>query len=87
MKKRDRLVLDNLSVHKVKTALKPLVDKGVKDKGVKIEFLPSYSQDMNPIENAWFSFNGFAPKDHKICSILVIFQKPQNAKKPSNTGL
>ena len=58
MKKRDRLVLDNLSVHKVKRALKPLVDKGV-----KIEFLPSYSQDMNLIENAWSKIKAYLRKE------------------------
>jgi transposase len=44
----DVLVLDNLSVHKVKGVLDPLILKGV-----KIVFLPVYSPDLNPIELAW----------------------------------
>jgi transposase len=48
MKKGDALILDNLPAHKVKGALQPLVDKGV-----NVVFLPAYSQDFNPIEQAW----------------------------------
>ena len=48
LEKDDILVLDNLSVHKVKGVLDPLLEKGV-----KILFLPPYSSDFNPIENAW----------------------------------
>jgi len=42
------LILDNLSAHKVKGALQPLIDKGI-----NVVFLPAYSQDFNPIEHAW----------------------------------
>jgi len=48
MKKGDTFILDNLSVHKVKDVLKPLIDKGI-----NILFLPPYSPDFNPIELAW----------------------------------
>lgn len=48
LSKGDTLILDNLSVHKVEGALKPLVDKGI-----QIIFLPPYSPDFNPIEQAW----------------------------------
>jgi len=48
LSKGDTLILDNLSAHKVEGALKPLVDKGV-----EILFLPPYSPDFNPIEQAW----------------------------------
>jgi len=44
----DLLVLDNLSVHKVKSVLRPLWDKSV-----WIVFLPVYSADLNPIELVW----------------------------------
>jgi transposase len=57
MKKGDTLILDNLSVHKVKGALQPLVDKGV-----NIEFLPAYSQDLNPIELAWSKIKAYLCK-------------------------
>jgi transposase len=39
----DVLVLDNLSVHKVKGVLDPLLEKGV-----KVWFLPPYNPDFNP---------------------------------------
>jgi len=57
MKKGDILVLDNLSAHKVKDALKPLYDKGV-----SVIFLPPYSQDFNPIEQAWSKMKAYLRK-------------------------
>ena len=38
--------MDNVTFHKNKNILKM-----IKDKGHIIEFLPSYSPDLNPIEN------------------------------------
>lgn len=48
MEKGSTLFLDNLSVHKVKSALVPLYEKGI-----NIVFLPPYSPDFSPIELAW----------------------------------
>lgn len=48
MKEGDTLILDNMSVHKMASILKPLTDKGV-----NVVFLPPYSPDFNPIELAW----------------------------------
>jgi len=48
LKEGDVLFLDNCSVHKVKDVLNPLVEKGV-----HIIFLPAYSPDFSPIENAF----------------------------------
>ncbi len=42
------MVLDSLSVHKVKGVLRPLWDKGV-----WIVFLSVYLPDLNPIEFVW----------------------------------
>lgn len=44
----DLLVMDNLSSHKDKEALRLL-----KDAGVAVRFLPAYSPDYNPIELMW----------------------------------
>jgi len=44
----DVLVLDNLSVHKVKGVLLPLLSRGV-----VVVYLPKYSPDLSPIELAW----------------------------------
>jgi len=57
MKKGDTLILDNLSPHKVKNILKPLIDKGV-----KVVFLPVYSPDFSPIELAWSKIKAFLRK-------------------------
>ena len=57
MKTGDTLMLDNLSAHKVIDALKPLYDKGI-----NVIFLPSYSHDFNPIEQAWSKIKAYLCK-------------------------
>jgi transposase len=57
MSKGDTLILDNLSPHKVKDALKPLIDKGI-----NVIFLPVYSPDFNPIELAWSKIKAYLRK-------------------------
>jgi len=57
MKKGDTLVLDNLSPHKVKDVLKPLIDKGI-----YVIFLPVYSPDFSPVELAWSKIKAFLRK-------------------------
>jgi len=59
MKAGDILILDNLSVHKVKNmeCLKPLTDKGV-----TIIWLPPYSSDLNPIELSWSKLKAYIRK-------------------------
>ena len=44
----DIVVMDNASSHKVEGALQPIYDKGA-----FVLFLPPYSPDFNPIEQAW----------------------------------
>ena len=44
----DVVVMDNLSSHKVK-GLKEIVE----ERGARIEYLPPYSPDLNPVENMW----------------------------------
>ena len=39
---------NKLKCYKVKGSLQPLLDKGI-----NVVFLPAYSQDFNPIEQAW----------------------------------
>jgi transposase len=57
MKTGDTLMLDNLSSHKVAYALKPLYDKGI-----NVVFLPPYSHDFNPIEQAWSKIKAYLRK-------------------------
>jgi transposase len=44
----DIVVMDNLSSHKVKGAIDPILAKGA-----TVLYLPSYSPDFNPIELSW----------------------------------
>ena len=44
----DIVVMDNLSAHKSLRTIKLM-----EDKGVKVQFLPAYSPDLNPIELMW----------------------------------
>ena len=44
----DLVVLDNLSSHKT-----AMVRKSLEDNGIRTRYLPPYSHDLNPIENAF----------------------------------
>lgn len=48
IKPGDLVVLDNLSSHKTAT-----VKKALGDNGIRTRYLPPYSPDLNPIENAF----------------------------------
>jgi len=48
LKEGDVVIMDNLSSHKV-GGLKEIVE----ERGAKIEYLPQYSPDLNPVENMW----------------------------------
>jgi len=48
LKARDILVMDGLSVHKVKG-----ISEMVEAVGANVVYLPPYSPDLNPIENVW----------------------------------
>ena len=48
LKEGDVVIMDNLSSHKVKG-----LEEIVKERGARIEYLPPYSPDMNPVENMW----------------------------------
>jgi transposase len=48
LKAGDIVVMDNLSSHK-REGLKEIVE----EKGARIEYLPPYSPDLNPVENMW----------------------------------
>jgi transposase len=44
----DILLMDNLAVHKV-----PGIEEAVRARGARVEYLPPYSPDLNPIEKCW----------------------------------
>jgi len=48
LNKGDIVIMDNLSSHKVKGVIDPILDRGA-----TVLYLPAYSPDMNPIELSW----------------------------------
>jgi transposase len=57
LKKGDVVVMDNLSVHKV-SGIEALLLK----RGAKLQYLPPYSPDLNPIEKCWSKLKTFLRK-------------------------
>lgn len=54
LRKGDIVVWDNLSIHD-----DPEVARLIKSAGARLEFLPPYSPDLNPIEEAWSKMKAF----------------------------
>jgi len=48
LRRDDVVILDNLSTHKVAG-----VQEAIEAAGARLEYLPPYSPDFNPIENLW----------------------------------
>ncbi len=48
LQKGDVVILDNLATHKVAG-----VRQAIEGAGARLEYLPPYSPDFNPIENLW----------------------------------
>jgi transposase len=48
LKRGDVVIMDNLSTHKVAG-----VREAIEEAGARLEYLPPYSPDFNPIENLW----------------------------------
>ena len=48
LQRNDVVILDNLSTHKVVG-----VQEAIESAGARLEYLPPYSPDFNPIENLW----------------------------------
>ena len=48
LRKGDVVLIDNLNVHKSKVAVSQIAARGA-----RLEFLPPYSPDFNPIEQCW----------------------------------
>jgi len=62
LKEGDVVIMDNLSSHKVE-GLEEIVTK----KGARIEYLPPYSPDLNPVENMWSKIKSQLRKMKKRC--------------------
>lgn len=53
----DIVVMDNLQAHKVAG-----VEEAITEKGARLEYLPPYSPDMNPIEKCWSKIKTYLRK-------------------------
>jgi transposase len=62
LRRNDVVILDNLSTHKVRG-----VQEAIEAAGARLEYLPPYSPDLNPIENLWSKvkqgLKGCAPRN------------------------
>jgi transposase len=58
----DIVIMDNLSSHKV-SGIEELVAKT----GARVEYLPPYSPDFNPVENMWSKVKSFLQKQKARC--------------------
>jgi transposase len=54
LKRGDIVVIDNLSVHKVAG-----VEEAIEARGARVEYLPKYSPDLNPIELSFSKFKTY----------------------------
>ena len=57
LKRGDVVVIDNLSVHKVSG-----VEEAIERRGSRVEYLPKYSPDLNPIELSFSKFKAYLRK-------------------------
>ena len=66
--KNSVLIMDNVSFHK-----SPLLVEMIEKAGHKLEYLPAYSPDLNPIEPKWAQSKSRRRKYR--CNIDVLFQE------------
>jgi transposase len=59
LKTGDIVVMDNLSLHKVKGVIDPIIDAGA---GATVLYLPPYSPDLHPIEMMWSKIKAYLRK-------------------------
>jgi len=57
LQKDNIVIMDNLSSHKVKG-----VEEAIEAKGAFVVYLPSYSPDLNPIEQMWSKIKAYLRK-------------------------
>jgi transposase len=57
LRRGDTVVMDNCRVHKVAG-----VEEAIEARGARVEYLPKYSPDLNPIELSFSSFKAYLRK-------------------------
>ena len=60
--KHSVLILDNASIHHVDNVVKLIEDQA----GARILFLPPYSPDLNPLEEAFSQVKSIMKKNHRL---------------------
>ena len=77
------MLIDNLSVHK-----SDLARQAIEARGARIEFLPPYSPDLNPIEKCWAKIKSVLRRlkartfDELVAALELAFQAitPEDAR-------
>jgi len=67
LKEGDVVIMDNLSSHKVKG-----LEEKLKAQGARIEYLPPYSPDLNPVENMWSKMKAQLRQVKERCKNVLI---------------
>ena len=62
LREGDIVIMDNLSSHKVS-----VIEEMIMQRGARIEYLPPYSPDLNPVENMWSKLKSFLRKRKERC--------------------
>lgn len=80
LKSGDIVILDNLPAHRNLKAR-----KAIEDKGAEIRFLPPYSPDFNPIENAFAKFKAYLRKcaARNVDDLYIAITKAINSFTPT----
>ena len=64
----DIVIMDNLTSHKVKGVIDPILDAGA-----SVVYLPPYSPDFNPIEMMWSKIKAYLRKSKaRTCELLEL---------------
>ena len=71
----DIVVMDNLRAHKQQRTI-----QAIEAAGCRVEFLPPYSPDLNPIEKMWSKVKGILRPD------FLIFDDLQNDERAQSEG-
>ena len=84
LKRKDVVVMDNLSAHKV-----PGVREAIETRGATLRYLPQYSPDLNPIEMAFSKLKAFLRKlaertVSRLCRRIGSFAKNLTAREARN---
>ena len=84
LKRKDIVVMDNLSAHKA-----PGVREAIEARGATLRYLPQYSPDLNPIELAFSKLKAFLRKVaertvRRLCRRIGSFAKSLSAREARN---